>query len=300
MIPPKRPYYLLLLCLLASLFSGTTASAQLRTLTVSILKTSDGSGSDFQTVDPSEVVNVTLYISKADTHNLKKTDETTWTLDDPELLKKLDSTLSYRIAAYDVRNRSVGWEIVNSKKDRREGGLYKEVTVYRHVVMEDREQVLLFVLDRTDDFDVVSERFARETNDYVLHSRTSAERTEEFTMKSKSAFVNKYNQKVYQRLYFGTYQYETPEQCEAALDSLLDCFGTDCAPLKWGDTSRSFKITPTVYIIRDRQIIFCKTACEQHNASWDTFVSEMVAELADKHRYIVVGCGGHPAFGDLR
>jgi len=153
-----------------------------------------------------------------------------------------------------------------------------------------------FLQKYSTDFVVVSQTFIYNGNDPIL-DKTETIWHKSITLKSKKSFKNKYDQTVFQRLFLGFYQYETEEQCSSALDSLLNCFGTGCGKIKWGDTIEAFKITPTVYLINDKTIITCKIFCEQENNFWTTFKHDLITTFANEtSRIIDAGCGGQISF----
>lgn len=154
-----------------------------------------------------------------------------------------------------------------------------------------------FVKKYSKNFSAVTERFNPASNDGVLNEKVETAWKENVTLKCKSYFKNKYNQKVYQRLFLGFFQYESEKLCSSALDSLLNCMGTDCAKLKWGDEERGFMTTPCFYLIGEKQIIVCKIHCEHLNNFWVEFKNDLLSTFrSDKTRVIDVGCGGYASF----
>lgn len=154
-----------------------------------------------------------------------------------------------------------------------------------------------FIKKYASKFSVVAEKFNRVSNDGVLNEKVETTWKKNITLKCKTLFKNKYNQKVYQRLFLGFYQYENEKLCSSALDSLLNCMGTDCAKLKWGEEQRGFKTTPCLYLINEKEIIVCKIHCEHSNNFWVEFKNDLISTFrSDKTRVIDVGCGGHASF----
>lgn len=134
----------------------------------------------------------------------------------------------------------------------------------------------------------------------MLDKKVNASWSKTITLKQKKAFKNKYNQSVYQRLFLGFYQYTTNKECSAALDSLLNCFGTDCGTLKWGDNDKAIKTTPTIYLINDKEIVVCKIHCEHTNDFWTTFKHYLEMTFSSKNSGIIeAGCGGQIRFRKL-
>ena len=150
-----------------------------------------------------------------------------------------------------------------------------------------------FIKKYSTDFAPVTETFYSDGNDFILDKKVRTSWDKTVTLKHKTAFKNKYDQKVYQRIYLGFYQYDSDKQCSVALDSLLNCFGTDCGKLKWSDNGKSLKATPTIYLINEREIIVCKIHCEHTNDFWTTFKHDLTTTFGKgTYRIIDAGCGG--------
>lgn len=150
-----------------------------------------------------------------------------------------------------------------------------------------------FIKKYSEDFTTVTETFNYDGNDFVLDKKVKTSWDKTVTLKHKTAFKNKYDQTVYQRLFLGFYQYDTDKQCSAALDSLLNCFGTDCGKINWGDNGKSLKTTPTIYLINEREIIVCKIHCEHTNDFWTTFKHDLTMTFGNGTSGIIdSGCGG--------
>ena len=150
-----------------------------------------------------------------------------------------------------------------------------------------------FIKKYSTDFSTVTETFDSDGNDFILDKKVRTSWDKPVTLKHKTAFKNKYGQTVYQRLFLGFYQYDSGKQCSAALDSLLNCFGTDCGKLKWGDNGKSLKTTPTIYLINEREIIVCKIHCEHTNDFWTTFKNDLTTTFGNGTSGIIeAGCGG--------
>ena len=150
-----------------------------------------------------------------------------------------------------------------------------------------------FIKKYSTAFTTVAETFNADGNDIILDKKVKTKWSKTATLKGGTAFKNKYDQVIYQRLFLGFYQYETGKQCSAALDSLLNCFGTDCAQLKWGDNGKSLKTIPAVYLINEREIIVCKIHCEHVNDFWTTFKHDLAMTFGNGASVIIdAGCGG--------
>jgi hypothetical protein len=157
-----------------------------------------------------------------------------------------------------------------------------------------------FIKKYSADFTTVTGTFNSNGNDFILDKKVKTSWSKTVTLKSKTAFKNKYDQTVYQRLFLGFYQYDTDKQCSAALDSLLNCIGTDCGKLKWGDKGKSLKTTPTIYLINEREIIVCKIYCEHTNDFWTTFKNDLTTTFTNTTFGIIdLGCGGPINFKSL-
>ncbi len=150
-----------------------------------------------------------------------------------------------------------------------------------------------FIKKYSADFTTVTKTYNSAGNDFILDNKVKTSWDKTITLKCKTSFKNHYDQKVYQRLFLGFYQYDTDKQCTAALDSLLNCFGTDCGKIKWGDNSKSLKTTPTIYLINEREIIVCKIHCEHTNDFWTTFKHDLALTFGNGSSGIIdASCGG--------
>ncbi|MFM9947251.1 MAG: hypothetical protein ACKV1O_04875 [Saprospiraceae bacterium] len=150
-----------------------------------------------------------------------------------------------------------------------------------------------FVKKYSTDFRTVTETFNSDGNDFILDKKVKTSWNRTATLKRKTAFKNEYGQTVYQRLFLGFYQYDTDKQCAAALDSLLNCFGTDCGKIKWGDNGIKLKTTPILYLKNEKEIIVCKIKCEHSNDFWTTFKHDLTATFCNGTSGIIdAGCGG--------
>ena len=112
-------------------------------------------------------------------------------------------------------------------------------------------------------------------------------------LKKKTSFINHYEQKVYQRLYIKGYEYKDAKSCQEAIDKLLTCFPNDCIKVKKGQDVKGLKIVPSLYILSDTQIIFCKINCEHENKDWKTIQENFIKTFASSNSDIITtGCGG--------
>ena len=132
-----------------------------------------------------------------------------------------------------------------------------------------------------------------EYNDWVLCKKAKYSWKKEITLKSNTSFTNKYKQVAFQRLYFSFYQYETDKLCRTAIDSLLNCFGTDCRKIQWGENMNGVKGTPKIYIFRKREIICCKINCEHVNEYWTKVKQDLIDKFDDNEsNFVITGCPG--------
>ena len=77
------------------------------------------------------------------------------------------------------------------------------------------------------------------------------------------------------------------------MESLLNCYGTDCGKLKWGEEGKSLKTTPSIYLINNKEIIVCKIHCDHTNDFWTKFKNELTTKFGcGTSRIIDAGCGG--------
>jgi hypothetical protein len=102
-----------------------------------------------------------------------------------------------------------------------------------------------FIKKYSADFATVDETFNRDGNDFILDKKVRTSWSKIVTLERKTTFKNIYDQTAYQRLYLGFYQYDTNKQCSAAVDSLLNCFGTDCDSFSWGENCKSLHLYKT-------------------------------------------------------
>lgn len=128
---------------------------------------------------------------------------------------------------------------------------------------------------------------------FTLEKKTEYTSKKKTQLKSKISFKNKYNQTVFQRIEFFVFQYETETKCNAAIDSLLRCFPTECSKVTRDKDMKAFKVTPSIFILNKKSIIVGNTACEQLNENWDGFKSELIKTFAESEsKKITTGCGG--------
>lgn len=176
-------------------------------------------------------------------------------------------------------------------------GLTSPTSQQDNVASNFQQRVDEFIKKHSADFTPVTETYHANGNDRILDKKVKTVWNKNVTLKGKTSFKNKYDQTVYQRLFLGYYQYETDQQCSAALDSLLNCFGTDCDQLKWGDNGKKLKSTPTYYLINEREIIVCKIHCVHTNAFWTTFKHDLAMTFGSGSSGIIeTDCGGPVRF----
>lgn len=120
---------------------------------------------------------------------------------------------------------------------------------------------------------------------------------QEITLTSKTLTLNQYKQKSHLRLKLHFQQYENESQCQAATKKFMDCFGTDCNKLTWGDTSRSYKTVPSIFIFTKTEIISCRASCEQAGSIWEIFRKDVEKAFGKgSYKVIETKCGGKPSF----
>lgn len=115
----------------------------------------------------------------------------------------------------------------------------------------------------------------------------------EVAMKAKKAHSNKnsYDKTVYTRIHIWQFDFDTTEKRLQATDSLLSCFPSECVEIN-PQTSKTIKITPSIWIFTDQSIFIAKTACEQVDQKWTNFKSEFADTFAAKDSAIIVTeCG---------
>lgn len=163
-----------------------------------------------------------------------------------------------------------------------------------------KQRIEGFINKYSQDYTAIAESFHVGGNDIILDNKVKTSWDSTITLKSRTSFRNKYDQTVYQRLYLGFYQYETENQCLNALDSLLNCFGTDCGQVKWGENGTSLKTSPAIYLINQKEIIVCKIHCEHANDFWTSFKNDLVIIFGNRASGIIeTGCGGPVSFREF-
>lgn len=154
-----------------------------------------------------------------------------------------------------------------------------------------------FLKKYSTDFSLSNDRFSNNSNDFVLDNKTKSDLSKVVTLKCKTSFVNQYKQTVYQRLYLGFYQFNSQKDCNAALDSLLNCFGTDCQKIKRGENGQLVKTSPVFYLLNENQIIVCHIACEHKNEFWKTFTYDLKMNFGNEGSFTIYSdCGGPITF----
>ncbi len=120
------------------------------------------------------------------------------------------------------------------------------------------------------------------------------------TMESKKTFLNQAKQNVYQRVYFGFFQFKNAAAAQKAFDELMKCFGTDCQNIVWGETGKSVKTTPVIYIKTDKEIIACRISCASINDRWEIIKEDIINTFGQKAaKVITADCNGKLDFGIL-
>lgn len=142
------------------------------------------------------------------------------------------------------------------------------------------------------DYNESSDRFAHANyNDRTLGAKVQSQWNKTITLKSKTLFTNKYDQKVYPSFYLGFYQFSSPSTCKQAYDQLLECMGTDCGTVQWGKT-KAIKSPPFIYIKTHTEIVFCKTKCEHDSPSWKRIKDDLRSTFVqEKSQVIEANCG---------
>ena len=142
------------------------------------------------------------------------------------------------------------------------------------------------------DFEVIQnskkERFVNTLLNQKLHNEKY-----EVHLKAKRPHSNKnsYDKTVYTRIQIWQFKFETPEKRKQATDSLFTCFPFDCANIK-SQVNQGIKITPSIWIFKDKAIYIANTNCEQVDEKWKNFkiaFSETFAE--NDSEIIVTECG---------
>ena len=157
-----------------------------------------------------------------------------------------------------------------------------------------------FLKKYSQNFKTINENFNSNGNDFVLDNKTKSLWVKKVTLKNNTPFINSDKKIVYQRLYLSFYQYESPQQCTTAVDSLLNCFGTDCWSIKRGTDINGVHTTPNIYVINEKEIIVCHLFCEHQNESWIKFKNELITTFGNSGSDVIIsGCGGPLTFRKL-
>lgn len=150
-----------------------------------------------------------------------------------------------------------------------------------------------FLTKYTTDFIGSEERFTGEQNDAVLEDKAFAAWEMIVTMESRKTFVNLSKQNVYQRIYFGFFQFKNDAATQKAFDNVMNCFGSDCKTIVWGETGNSIKTTPAIYIKTDKEIIACRIKCENVNEKWEIVKEDLIKTFGQKDtKIIITDCNG--------
>lgn len=169
---------------------------------------------------------------------------------------------------------------------------------YKKTEFESR--IYKFLNSYIKEYNGSDERFLDEQNEKVLEEKGFAAWEMIMTLESKNTFKNSSNQTVYQKVFFGFFEFKNSVLTQNALNIIMNCLGTDCAMIKWGNSDKSIKSTPMIYIINEKEIISCKIKCEHINANWDRLKMDLIKTFGKSGtRIVTVGCGGKPEFTTL-
>lgn len=163
-----------------------------------------------------------------------------------------------------------------------------------------KQSVHSFLKALEKDFEISNERkMNSKYNDVILETKTGSVWSKTVTLKCKKAFGNNSGQVLYQRLYFGFHQFESVEESQAAFKQVMDCLGSDCQNIQWGNTKTTLKTTPFMYVRSGKNISFCKISCEHANDFWielkDRFEEEFRGNM---YQVISADCGSVVTFNE--
>lgn len=152
--------------------------------------------------------------------------------------------------------------------------------------------------NRIDKFiDAYSSYYIVNDNDdrftYRLEKKTNYNWSKKILLRKKTPFKNHYDQTVYQRLYIFAYKYDNSKKCQAAVDSLLNCFPNDCWKVTKGNNLKGIKITPSIFVFNENEIIACRIHCEHENEDWNKIKADFKNIFGTSTSDIITtGCGG--------
>jgi hypothetical protein len=137
-----------------------------------------------------------------------------------------------------------------------------------------RSKVDHYVNSLSPNFLISSETLSAFGNNIVLNTKVRTKWKKEVTLVHKAKVENEWI--TYPKLYYGFYQYSNKNKCSIALDSLLNCFGNDCAKIKWNNENVHISSMPSIYIINDTEIIVCKVQPTYEYDFWNSTKSELL------------------------
>ncbi len=111
-----------------------------------------------------------------------------------------------------------------------------------------------------------------------------------YQFKSKELITNKYGQKSYQRPIVLILQFENKGKCDKAKELLMECFPNDCQKIEY-DIDGGLKITPSIYLFSDKEIMIMKISCENENDSWIDLKANFKRFVQSSTKILEAGCG---------
>ncbi len=134
------------------------------------------------------------------------------------------------------------------------------------------------------------------TNNSPALSSSKTLWSKNITLKSRELVANVYKQSAFQQFYMTFNEYGSSAECSAAKDSLMGYIRKESSA-EWGDSGKTMKTTPFLYIINETTIISCFVSCEQADKTWDNLQQEMLLFFGTAHpTTIKSGCGGPLTF----
>jgi hypothetical protein len=99
--------------------------------------------------------------------------------------------------------------------------------------------------------------------------------------------------KVYPEFSFYAFRYSDTASYENALFNWFNCFGSDCASVKEGESVKAIKTPPSFTLYGYPYIIHISWPCEHAENNWDEITSEVKSLFGGQGtRTIQVKCGG--------
>lgn len=111
-----------------------------------------------------------------------------------------------------------------------------------------------------------------------------------YQFQSNDLILNKYNQKSYQRPEITILQFQNTSKCNKAKELLMNCFPNDCQKIEF-DVSKSIKITPSIYLLSDMEIMIMKINCENEDGSWNKLKTKFKRFAMENTKIIEAECG---------